>query len=659
MIHTIIGFIMIVKGKNKISFIILSHIACSNIHWIFAVILISGSDIFAQPINDSCFNASLLCPNTQLSANNINATTQCNGADGDCGFGSWCFTVQNSVWFKFVTNDAGGTATVSISSFTGNLDAALISSASECNSLEYALISCQSNVDTPFTLSSNSLFPNRVYWVMVDGAAGNQTNFQIAVFGSAVQWSVAQNSNNATCDNSCDGTATVVPSSGTSPYTYVWSTNPVQTTQTATGLCSGNYNVTVSDSIGCTALVPVSIGEAPPATASISSTDVQCATACNGTAMATLSSGQTPLTYLWSNSKITPTVTGLCAGNYSVTITDAQGCDTSASVIISVSPADTIIFTTTDTQCDCAQSGVTGSGTASVTLSSGLEKTYKWSNNKTTQSISALCNGVYSVTVTDSIGCKTIDSVTIGILSPAVASVTPEITCGSTCKAKATAEFTSLQTPFTYQWSNNKTTKTISNLCTGNYSLTVTDKKGCKDSTQFSISEPSPITNLTVTTTPVFCANKGAAKADITGGTSPFIYLWSNNETSDIIRELAEGTYSVTVTDSSNCTATASGTVDFKNCNMEGDIKFSPNDDGINDVWIIDNATVYPNNRVIVYNRWGQRVYTATGYNNTDIVWEGKYLGVAVPDGSYYYVIYQDNDNKKENEIHGSVLILR
>lgn len=632
---------------------------------IFSIfIYLTSNASFAQPSNDNCSNAQLLCANMQFSANNITATAECSGgADGDCGLITWCFNVSNSVWFKFVTNDIGGAATVSVSS-TGALDGSLIATSTPCDTSGYIPIDCKNNQTGSFTLASNSLAPNTVYWVMIDGSSGNQSNFQIAVFGSAVDWDVTKTTTDATCDNSCDGSAAVTPLDGTAPFNYQWSSGGC-TDSTCTGLCAGNYNVTVTDSIGCSTIEPFTIDTLPPATIAMTTSDEQCPGACNGTASAALSSGQTPYSYAWNTipAQSSQTATGLCNGTYSVTVTDAQGCDTNKSLIINTLPSATISVSLIDAQCPCT-GNVTGSGAATATLSSGPAPiTYQWNTipAQNAQTATALCPGTYSVTVTDSAGCDTNTTVTINVLPPPEASVTPVVKCGNSCDATATASFTSNQTPFTYQWTTSpvQSSQTATGLCPGTDSVIVTDNAGCGDTVPFTIDPPPDITSVTVTTSDVKCGNMGSATAAVEGGTNPYTFSWNTGSAASAIGSLSPGTYSVTVTDSNNCEETSQGTVAESECDlrMTPATKFSPNGDGINDTWKISNAERYPDNKVTVYNRWGQLVYSANGYDNADVVWEGK----LVPDGIYFFIMYEDRNNKKDEEgvKYGSVTLLR
>ncbi|MBI4932051.1 MAG: hypothetical protein HY841_14940, partial [Bacteroidetes bacterium] len=154
---------------------------------------------------------------------------------------------------------------------------------------------------------------------------------------------------NVLCNGQCIGTATVVPSGGLSPYTYNWSNS--QTTQIATGLCAGTYSVTVIDSLGSADSAVVTITQPALLTATATATAAACS-ANTGTATANASGGTTGYTYLWNPSaQTTQTATGLVAGNYSITVTDANGCTQTQTV--TVNSVNTLSVTATSTQSGC------------------------------------------------------------------------------------------------------------------------------------------------------------------------------------------------------------------------------------------------------------------------------------------------------------------
>jgi len=205
------------------------------------------------------------------------------------------------------------------------------------------------------------------------------------------------------CNTPCSGTATVNASGGTAPFTYAWSPGG-QTSQTATNLCAGSYTVTVTDANGCTKSGSITVSQFPTMTLSITTTDASCYDVCNGTAVVTVVGGTPPYNFLWSDGQTTATVTGLCPTPISVTVTDANGCTSTASEIINVGPGlQATISGTAETCIDLCD------GSASVVVTTGTAPfTYNWSTGASTSSINLLCSGTYSVTILDANGCRII-----------------------------------------------------------------------------------------------------------------------------------------------------------------------------------------------------------------------------------------------------------
>ncbi len=213
---------------------------------------------------------------------------------------------------------------------------------------------------------------------------------------------------NVNCYGQCTGTASVTPSGGTSPYTYSWSTIPEQTSATAIDLCASTFTVTVTDINNCTSTNSVTITE-PAVLSSTTSQNSGCNGICNKRATVIPSGGTSPFTYLWNDAQTTATATGLCAGNYSVTVSDACSNTTTNSVTIT-EPA---ILTLTPSQVEPTINQCNGTATA---MPSGGTSPYSYSWNtspvQTTSTATGFCGGVTAVTVTDANGCTTSGSYT-------------------------------------------------------------------------------------------------------------------------------------------------------------------------------------------------------------------------------------------------------
>ncbi len=415
-----------------------------------------------------------------------------------------------------------------------------------------------------------------MYTVTVTDANGC-FNTCTATVAAASALTVACSSTDVQCDDasgsSDDGTATATPSGGAGSNTYVWSNGG--TTQTITGLAAGMYTVTVTDANGCFNTCTATVGAASALTVACSSTDVQCDDANgisdDGTATATPSGGAGSNTYVWSNGGTTQTITGLAAGMYTVTVTDANGCFNTCTATVAAASALTVACSSTDVQCDDA-SGSSDDGTATATPSGGAgSNTYVWSNGGTTQTITGLAAGMYTVTVTDANGCFSSCSATVGAASAlTVACSSTDVQCddanGSSDDGTATATPSGGAGSNTYVWSNGGTTQTITGLAAGMYTVTVTDANGCMNSCTATVGAASALT-VACSSTDVQCddasgsSDDGTATATPSGGAGSNTYVWSNGGTTQTITGLAAGMYTVTVTDANGCINSCTATV--------------------------------------------------------------------------------------------------
>jgi gliding motility-associated-like protein len=364
-------------------------------------------------------------------------------------------------------------------------------------------------------------------------------------------------STNITCNNACDGTATVAPTGGTGPYTYSWSPTG-QTVASIGSLCPGVYTCIVNDFNNCSVTYTATITQPPPVVVNTTSTNASCFGNCNGTASSTVSGGVGPYVYSWApGGQTTASVNGLCAGSYTVTVTDSRNCSTQRTVTITEPPQLVLAPSVTNISCfgSC-------DGAAVANASGGTPSyTYNWQpSGGTSASASNLCEGTYTLTVTDSKGCQVNTSVVItepDLLTAQVSST--DIPCNTTCTGSATVTPTGGTSPYTYNWTpGNFTTASISNLCTGTYTVTVRDAKNCLVTKTVTIIQPQPVSaSVTGTNTSCNSACDGSASVTVTGGVAPFTYQWlPGGETSASINNLCAGIYTVNVTDAQGCILT-------------------------------------------------------------------------------------------------------
>ena len=360
------------------------------------------------------------------------------------------------------------------------------------------------------------------------------------------------------CNGDATGQLTVAPGFGVGPYTYLWSTGAV--TNTITNLSAGLYSVSVTDAMSISVVYSQNLPDPPPLTVSIVSTNVSCNGGNNGTAVASGVGGTGVLTYTWSNGSGTSNTINLTAGNYTVTVTDGNGCTATDNVTITEPPLPiTVIASRTDVLCTGASTGA-----ASVISFGGTgAHTYQWNTGATTSAITNVPAGNYQVTVTDANGCIQIQ--TIVIVEPAfavsVSTVSTNVSCFGGNNGTITATGSGGVPSLNYLWApTGEITPTISNLPAGTYTLTVTDANGCTTSTSVIITQPLLPLQVTITSTNINCFgfSDGTATANASGGSAPYSYAWSNGGVTATIINLPAGTYTVTVTDGNACTTTAS-----------------------------------------------------------------------------------------------------
>ena len=363
---------------------------------------------------------------------------------------------------------------------------------------------------------------------------------------------------NVLCFGAANGTASVIASGGTAPYTYLWATG--NTLSTATNLSPGTYGVTVTDANGCTENTSVTITQPSLliATAVVDS-NVSCNSGSNGQASASGIGGTAPYAYSWSNGDLDSIAENLIAGSYTVTITDFNGC-TSNSTITITEPTPLVLAGTVANNVSCF-SGIDGS--ASVNATGGTSPySYLWSNGSANTSLTNLAAGTYTITATDANGCTDTTSITITEPALLIAStaVTTNVSCNGVSDGAAAVLGVGGTAPYAFAWSNGATTASITGLSAGTYTVTITDANGCTDDEPVTITEPTILAASTTLLNNVSCnsGNDGSAFASGTGGTAPYTFLWSNGTASDTVSGLSAGTYTVTVTDFNNCEDTAS-----------------------------------------------------------------------------------------------------
>ncbi|MBI4647962.1 MAG: SprB repeat-containing protein, partial [Bacteroidia bacterium] len=355
---------------------------------------------------------------------------------------------------------------------------------------------------------------------------------------------------NEICFGANDGTATALTAGGDGNFQYVWSNGG--TNSSINNLAPGTYSVTITSPI-CLQDTVINFtisGSSQILNVSYVKTNPTCGLN-NGTIDLTVTGGEVPYSFTWSNGATTANPDNLAEGSYYYTVTDYFGCEKTG--FITLSDPFYLNFSMVATHISCF-----GQTDGSINLSvsgNGSPFTYVWSNSATTQDISGLSQGTYYVTITDVNGCTKVGSK--GITEPALLETTlnaTDISCFGVNDGSIDIVVSGGIAPYSFTWSTGATTEPLNNLAENIYYVTVSDHNSCPTVDSAEIAEP-PLLESIIIHSDVICFGSANGSANLTGsgGTQPYSFIWSNGQTTEDIDSLLQGIYSVTVTDAHNC----------------------------------------------------------------------------------------------------------
>ncbi|MEO1518337.1 MAG: OmpA family protein [Bacteroidota bacterium] len=350
-------------------------------------------------------------------------------------------------------------------------------------------------------------------------------------------------------------------SGGKGPFQYQWSNNA----QAAKldGLAAGKYQLTVTDAVGTTRTANINIKEPEPLQASITPKSPANTDQADGKANVKAKGGSGKYTYQWDNGESSNKASKLAVGTRTVTVTDENGCTTTASIDITEDILPLSVDLNAGAAIKCA-----GQSTASIQAEVSGGKgpfQYQWSNNAKGVKLDGLAAGEYQLTVTDAVGTTTTKTIQIEQPKPLQATITPKASANTDqADGKASVKAVGGSGQYTYQWDTNETGSKASKLAAGTHTVTITDGNGC--STTASIDVTEDILPLSVSinqTSDIACAGQSTAsiETEIAGGKRPFQYQWSNDISGAKANGLAAGEYLLTITDAKGSTATSQVTI--------------------------------------------------------------------------------------------------
>lgn len=358
------------------------------------------------------------------------------------------------------------------------------------------------------------------------------------------------------CSGDETGGATLAASLGLAPYQYLWPDGVGDATRQ--DLAAGTYTVTVSDAENCEDLISVVVEQPPLLLANASASGETGLGNNDGTATANPVGGVEPYTFNWSNGESTASISGLSPGEYTLILTDANGCSRQETVTVN-SFACSINASVDALHITCNGAN---DGAALVNISEGLEPfSIQWSNGAEGAEVSGLEPGVYTVSITDENNCPTTANVTIQ--EPPVLVLTvhevQDALCFGESSGWATISATGGTAGYSFLWPSGNTETVENNLAAGEYTVILSDANACETSAVVEIGQPEALAG-SFQIEGLTCAGSGDGEAalNMSGGTAPYDYTWSNGSSGSAQTGLGGGIYEVAVKDDQGCTFLAS-----------------------------------------------------------------------------------------------------
>ncbi len=404
--------------------------------------------------------------------------------------------------------------------------------------------------------------PAGTHILTVTDAAGcsNTTIITISENILALQVSIEQ-SGTIKCNGSSDGALNAIVKGGKEPYNFSWSNGTA--VAISEKLKAGSYSVTVTDVIGTKFTATSVVTEPQPITVTLTTDAAASTNGSDGKATAKVSGGTGVYQYAWSNGELANKASKLPAGSHTLTVTDAAGCSTTASVVISENILELQVSIEQLTEVKCAG---TTEGSIKAVVTGGKEPyTYTWNNDIKSTSLQNLGDGLYTLTVTDAVGQSATSVITV--FSPKPLSVVMKAEQAATTNqkdAKASVTVTGGTGKYAYAWDNEEKTAKALALDAGSHTVTVTDENGCSMEGSVVITENIlPLASSIKQTEQILCANQSTASltATVTGGKSPYTIQWKGSGkeyTGESISQLASGEYAMQVVDAAGSSATSS-----------------------------------------------------------------------------------------------------
>lgn len=498
------------------------------------------------------------------------------------------------------------------------------------------------------------------------------TSFEIKSASEGMQ--VSEAIQNLSCSGQSNGAISLNIKGGQAPYTYKWSNG--SSAQNLSNLAAGTYSVLIKDQTGCSFQASYTVNAATTIQLKETVLPESCAGSSNGEIQVAIQGGAAPYTYKWSNGETSAKLSNVVAGNYSLTVTDAQGCAVEKQFKVGTASAlELELLEQTNLTC-------TGSNSGSIRLkvkgNSGNYST-KWSDDPSAGlNRDNLPAGTYQLLVADESGCTVSKSFTIADAEPIQARIETTLDVDCTIGTITGVAWVSIQggvQPYQISWSSGETdAREINFNSSGSLRVKITDALGCTSQTEVRVDFPTQINKagrldfdyrkLEINSEPEVQVDEEIIFESVIS--EEFLaWEWSfgdgkaSKEKDPIHIFEAAGNFEVTLTayDIYGCSSVEKNIIQV-NAPLEFITipnAFTPNGDGLNDTFIPKLRAVSEFSMTI-FNTWGEKIYSTTSLESTG--WDGTHQGQASPPGNYLYQItYISRDGEQFTRTGGVTLI--
>ncbi len=420
-------------------------------------------------------------------------------------------------------------------------------------------------------LNPNQVFKNLsagTHIIKIEESKGCSDILQVIV-NEPLALNMTPKTDSTACAGASNGTATFTITGGTAGYSFKWQNGDIS--NQISNLKKGIYTATVTDKNGCTASQVAEVFDKTYVqVVPTLSTDTICDKTTNGQLKVTVKGGNIPYSYSWSNKATQANISNLAVGKYTVIVKDKYGCTGTDSSSVFARPIFEVLLSQKGATCHDGNNG--SAKVENITINGAnvpiAGYTFLWSNGTNSSLANTLKSGVtYSLSTTSKYGCIVDNSIKIDnpVALEAKTIAIQDTKCSDSVDGSITVQGLGGTSPYTYKWdaaAKNQTTAIANNLIKGAYNVTVTDVNNCTASATNFVKTPNEI-KTTFVKTDVACPGEstGSASVVVTGGTPNFVFNWSNGATTQGLKQLSAGNYSVTIIDANQCSNTSNVTI--------------------------------------------------------------------------------------------------